>query len=117
MRASLRTLSWTSSYIRDDCRALNPFRNGDLCASIEGSLHSKDRRRHGKGRKPSDGHRIRGPNYSIISTLGESITAVMRRTAAGRGGIIDHAKRTHRCLNCDDNGRGGDWFQGNASVS
>src|ERR1700676_1624248 len=82
MPASLRTLSWTSRYIRDDCRALNPFRNGDLSASIEGSLHSKDRRRHGKGRMPSDGHSIRGPNYSIISTLGKSITAVMRRTAA-----------------------------------
>jgi hypothetical protein len=55
---------------------------------------------------------MRGPNYSIISTLRKSITAVMRRTAAGRGGIIDHAKRTHRCLNCDDNGRGGIGSQG-----
>jgi hypothetical protein len=51
---------------------------------------------------------MRGPDYDIISTLETRVTAVMRKKAAGRGGIIDHTKRTHRSLNCGDNGYGGD---------
>jgi hypothetical protein len=51
---------------------------------------------------------MRGPDYDIISRLEKRVTAVMRKKAAGRGGIIDHTKRTHRGLNCGDNGCGGD---------
>jgi hypothetical protein len=65
-----------------------------------------------EGRSPERTGAGRGARcYDIISTFEKRITAVMRRKAAGRGGIIGHTKRTHRGLNCGDNRCSTPWLK------